>query len=387
MSDFAQAGLISTLQRLNDTHLESVTEELAALSRNAPVWLILPCHGGDLERPALLHILKSLRGARWLAGMIVSLNALPTTAHTRLFETFSGIPARFLWNERERLLPVARALGLTEIEPGKGVNVWTALGLLGGEQGDAIVVTQDCDVSSFRAMDLARLCYPLARRDLGYVYAKMYYSRVTDRLYGRVSRLFLAPLLQAMQRVAGHQPLLDFLLTFRYPLAGEAAMTLDVARQLPMSPGWGLEISQLCDLFRRVDPRAVCQVDGGTGYDHKHQPASSGLARMAGQIAAALYAQFAREGGPADAAFRSAVAAAYRREARLALRRSAALALINRLEFDSGSEEAMIEAFGAELDEIDLGPGRVTVLPAWSQLGSATSAVAAAVAALELVAP
>ena len=74
----------------------------------------------------------------------------------------------------------------------------------------------------------------------------MYYSRVTDRLYGRVSRLFLAPLLHALLRVAGHQPLLDFLLSFRYPLAGEVALTRELATTLPASSGWGLEIGSVC---------------------------------------------------------------------------------------------------------------------------------------------
>ena len=126
----------------------------------------------------------------------------------------------------------------------------------------------------------------------------MYYSRVTDRLYGRVSRLFLAPLLHAIVRVAGHQPLVDFLLSFRYPLAGEVALTRELAATLPASSGWGLEIGQLCEVFRRVDPREVCQVDGGAGYDHKHQPAATALAGMAAEIARELFAQLAAEGLP-----------------------------------------------------------------------------------------
>jgi glucosyl-3-phosphoglycerate synthase len=150
-------------------------------------------------------------------------------------------------------------------------------------------------------------------------------------------------------RVAGHQPLVDFLLSFRYPLAGEVALRRDLAAALPESRGWGLEIGQLCEIFRRVDPREVCQVDGGTGYDHKHQPAATALAAMAGEIARELFAQLAAEGLPNDAAFHAAVAAAYRREAAHALRRSASLALINRLPFDEVAERAIVEEFAARL--------------------------------------
>src|SRR5204863_692618 len=110
------------------------------------------------------------------------------------------------------------------VPAGKGRNVAAAFAHLAGSDC-AIVATQDCDVASFRRADLARLCYAVAHPQLGYRFAKMYYSRVTDRLYGRVSRLFLAPLLHAVVRVAGHQPLVDYLLSFRYPLAGEVALT------------------------------------------------------------------------------------------------------------------------------------------------------------------
>ena len=153
-----------------------------------------------------------------------------------------------------------------------------------------------------------------------------------------------------MVRVTGHVPLVDFLLSFRYPLAGEVAMTRELAASLRCSSGWGLEIGQLCEVFRRVDPREVCQVGGGAGYDHKHQPAATALAAMSGEIARELLRQCALEGLPADFAFRSALATAYRREAAHALRRSAHLALINGLPFDEAAETAIVETFAARLD-------------------------------------
>ena len=344
MSDFAQTGLITTLQRLNDTHLPKIERELAVLAHARPIALVLPCHGADLEKPALAHIVRELgEGPHFLAEIVVSMNGIGAEQFARVRQLFAALPMRqtFLWNDRPGTLPPA--LG------GKGGNVDAALRHLTGERTCAIIATQDCDVASFRRCDLARLCYAVAEPRIGFAFAKMYYPRVTDRLYGRVSRLFLAPLLHALLRVAGHQPLLDFLLSFRYPLSGEVAMTRETAAALRVAPGYGLEIGQLCEVFRHLDPRTVCQVDGGAGYDHKHQPAATALAAMAAEIAAELFRQCATEGLPSDAAFRAAVATAYRCEAGLALHRSASLALINDLPFDETAEREMVEVFAAQL--------------------------------------
>ena len=334
MSDFAQPGLITTLQRLNDAHLGEIERVLTDLARAQPIALALPCHGSDLERPALTHIVRELVGAEFLREIVVSMNGLDDTAFARARENFAPLPQRvtFLRNE----------------SGGKGGNVRAAFQHLAQSAECTIFATQDCDVASFRRADLARLCFAVAHPQLGYRFAKMYYSRVTDRLYGRVTRLFLAPLLHAIVRVAGHLPLVDFLLSFRYPLAGETALTRELAAALPASPGWSLEIGQLCEIFRSIDPREVCQVEGGPGYDHKHQPAATALADMAAEIARELLAQLAAEGHATS----PALAAAYRREAAHALRRSASLALINGLPFDTAVESAIVETFAARLEAL-----------------------------------
>jgi glucosyl-3-phosphoglycerate synthase len=340
MSDFAQTGLICTLQRLNDSHLARIEAELTDLAATRPIALVLPCHGRDVAQPAFEHLLGELREAAFLREVVFSVNGVEPAALEPLAARLAQLPQRttLLRNDAPR-----------GVAAGKGANVHAAFAHLAGAGECEIFVTQDCDVASFRCADLARLCYAIAHPRLGYRYAKMYYSRVTDRLYGRVSRLFLAPLLHALLRVAGHQPLLDFLLSFRYPLAGEVALTRELATTLPASSGWGLEIGQLCEVFRRVDPREVCQVDGGTGYDHKHQPAATALADMTQEIACELFQQLSAEGFPNDNAFRMAVVAAYRREAAHALHRSASLALINALPFDEAAEREIVETFAARL--------------------------------------
>jgi glucosyl-3-phosphoglycerate synthase len=335
VSDFAQPGLIATLQRLNDLHLPQIENELCELTGKKKIALVLPCHANDLGRPALAHIARELADAQFLSTVFLSVNGIGPDEFKSLHGDRLPIPGgRILWNSASR---------------GKGDNVANALEAICVQAEHDIVALQDCDVASFRRADLARLCYSVAHPELGYRFAKTYYSRVTDRLYGRVTRLFLAPLLHALVRVAGHHPLLDFLLSFRYPLSGEVAMTRELAAQLPRSSGWGVEISQLCAVFRRVDPREICQVDGGSGYDHKHQPATTALADMAGEIAGTLFDELAAEGLPQDSVFRASVAKMYRREAIHALKRSASLAKINGLPFDAEEEEGIVEAFAVRL--------------------------------------
>lgn len=344
MSDFAQTGLICTLQRLNDRHLGAIEEELTALSARQSIALVLPCHAADLERPAFASIVRELADARFLREIVLSTNGISEDEFERRHRgQLAGLPQKITLLCNDPPPASGAAPG------GKGRNVQLAFTALEAAAECSIVVTQDCDVASFRRADLARLCYAVAHPQLGYRFAKMYYSRVTDRLYGRVSRLFLAPLLHAVVRVAGHVPLVDFLLSFRYPLAGEVAMTRELAATLRCGAGWGLEIAQLCEVFRHVDPREVCQVDGGTGYDHKHQPATTALAAMVEEIARELLAQLAAEGLPQDAAFRSALARGYRQEGAHALRRSASLALINGLPFDEPGERAIVDCFADRL--------------------------------------
>ena len=93
--------------------------------------------------------------------------------------------------------------------PGIG---WIGLCDLKSDIGEAL--KKDCNADYFttdyREL-LARLCYPTANPNLNYEFAKGYYSRVSDRLYGRVTRLFMTPILRAMKSILGSLPLLEYL--------------------------------------------------------------------------------------------------------------------------------------------------------------------------------
>src|ERR1041385_3774330 len=157
MSDFAQTGLITTLQRLNDHHVGTLEAALAASAAEHPIALVLPCHARELDSLALAHIVRELSGATWIAEVIVSMNGLDAASYARAEALFASLPqqTRVLWNDRT---PAPNG------QPaGKGANVAAAFALLAREGRAALVATQDCDVATFRRSDLARLCYPVAR--------------------------------------------------------------------------------------------------------------------------------------------------------------------------------------------------------------------------------
>jgi glucosyl-3-phosphoglycerate synthase len=375
VSDFSQQGPITTLQRLNENGAE-IESQLERWARKTPIALVLPCHAAELGQPALEHLLDELTGVKFLREIVISMNGLDHQSVQHARKTFARLPQEhcILWNDSERAISARAAVG-GNFRPGKGLNVWTALGLLSQEARCRFVAILDCDVTTFRREMLARLCFACVAPELNYALAKMYYSRITDRLHGRASRLFLAPLLQAIVRVSGHQPLVGFLSSFRYPLAGECALRFDLAAALPFSAGWGLEIGILCEAFRQADPREICQVDGGSHYEHRHQTITAdpgtGLFYMCKQIADTLLGQLVEEGLPICDTFLGAVRGAFSLCAEDALRRFQHLALINGLAFDSAQEGTAVASFSGALGEACsefLSGAAPVALPAWQRV-------------------
>src|SRR3954471_14056188 len=94
MSDFAQTGLICTLQRLNDTHLARIEIELTDLAAARPIALVLPCHGRDLAQPAFTHLLEELRGAAFLREIVFSVNGVEPDEMGPLSTRLGQLPQR-----------------------------------------------------------------------------------------------------------------------------------------------------------------------------------------------------------------------------------------------------------------------------------------------------
>ena len=122
---------------------------------------------------------------------------------------------------------------------------------------------------------LARLVLPALDPIVDFDFVKAYYARFSDRLHGRVTRLFVSPLLAAFARLIGQDPYIRYLASFRYPLSGEFAVQRDLVSRMRLPSDWGLEIVTLFEALRHRAPVRICQVEIADRYEHKHQGLSA----------------------------------------------------------------------------------------------------------------
>jgi len=272
MADFHQGGAITTLHRLGSSDVKRLEDDLLRFSRSQPIALVLPCLSSELHGPGLKGIVDTLRGVRYLRQIVVSISGADEERGEyddmrALFdgvETLDGRPPILLWNSGSRVKALYQRLEAEGLEPGangKGRSTWIAFGYVLASDVSRVIAVHDCDIRTYDREFLARLCYPTVHPNLNYEFAKGYYGRVADRLYGRVTRLFVTPLLRAMKATLGALPLLEYLDSFRYPLAGECSMTTDLARINRIPSDWGLEIGTLVEVYRNCSPKRICQVE------------------------------------------------------------------------------------------------------------------------------
>jgi glucosyl-3-phosphoglycerate synthase len=263
---------------------------------------------------------------------------------------------------------------------GKGRSCWMAYGYILASRRAGVIGLHDCDIVNYKREMLARLCYPIANPNINFEFCKGYYARVSDRLHGRVTRLFMTPLLRALQSIVGYIPFLRYMDSFRYPLAGEFAMQADLARVVRIPSDWGLEVGVLAEIYRNCSTKRVCQVDIADEYQHKHQELSAddpekGLMRMAGDIGRSLFRILSAEGIRFDSGMMLSLLARYRRIAEDTVSRYHADAMINGLTFDRHEEETAAETFARALkmaaDDFFADPLGAPLIPNWNRVSAA----------------
>jgi glucosyl-3-phosphoglycerate synthase len=214
---------------------------------------------------------------------------------------------------------------------------------------------------------------------MNYDYCKGYYSRVTDRLHGRATRLLVTPLIRSLEKIIGYIPILTFFDSFRYPLAG-FAMDLDLARLIRIPGDWGIEVGVLAEVYRNTSLRRICQVDIAENYEHKHQDlspedASKGLYKMCVDICKSIFRTLASEGIVFSDGFFKTLVATYVNTAQDMLKRYEDDAAINSLFFDRHEESLAVETFtngirkAAEIITED--PLGVPLISSWDRVTSA----------------
>ncbi|WP_371376150.1 glycosyl transferase [Thalassotalea aquiviva] len=383
MGDFYQNGIITTLHNLSRRPVEDVEAELSEFSKKRPMGLVLPSLYSELQTKALPNIVNELKEVPYLSQIVIGLDKADETEYRHALEFFAQLPQhhRVLWNDGPRLKAIdkeLKELGLAPEQMGKGRNVWYCFGyMLACNQVESIAL-HDCDILTYDRNLLARLIYPVANPKFNYEFCKGYYARTANgTLNGRVSRLLVTPLIRALKKQVDDTEYLDYLDSYRYPLAGEFSFRIDVLNDLRIPSDWGLEIGVLAEMKRNYATNRLCQVDIADIYDHKHQDLSAedengGLSKMSIDIAKALFRKLAIQGTVFNAGRFRTIKATYYRIALDFIETYKNDAIINGLDLDVHKEEKAVELFAENI--IKAGqkfledPMETPFIPSWNRV-------------------
>jgi glucosyl-3-phosphoglycerate synthase len=385
MADFYQTGVVTTFHRFGQVDMERMENELTEFNKHHPIALVLPSIYAELEAGALPRIVQEIAKVPYLNEIVVTMGRTDKDQFKKAKEFFSILPqrTRIIWNtgpKISRLHDLLAESGLSVGEDGKGRSCWTAYGYILARESSKVIALHDCDVVNYSRELLGRLCYPVASPNIDYAFCKGYYARVTDRMHGRVTRLFVTPLLRSLQKLFGYLPLLTYLDSFRYPLAGEFSMLADLARINRIPSDWGIEMETLAEVYRNVSLKRVCQVELCETYEHKHQPLSAenpqtGLMKMAIDIAKAVFRNLAIEGASVSSSLLNTLVINYLRTAQDTIKRYNDDAALNGLQFDRHQESITVEAFTQAVQiagkEFIENPLYSPLIPNWNRVTSA----------------
>ncbi len=360
MGDFYQNGTVTTLHNMRYRPYEELERELIHFSKSRPMSLILPCLYSELDGPALPKIIDELVKVPYLEEIIIGLDKATEKEFQRAKKYFSRLPQHFriLWNDGPRMRALDQLLIDQNIAPremGKGRNAWYCFGYFNASDRSEAVALHDCDILTYTRHLLARLFYPVVDPTFNFKFCKGYYYRADDKkLNGRVARLLVTPLLRTLKRFFSSEPFLEYLDSFRYPLAGEFSMRADVTKTIRIPSDWSLEIGILSEVIRTNAIGRICQVDIADRYDHKHQNLSgsnpnAGLSKMSTEISRAIFAKLATNGVVFSKGLVRSIKAAYYRTALDFLDMYYADAVLNGLTLDRHGEENAIDLFAANV--------------------------------------
>lgn len=385
MSDFYQTGVVATFHKLGKGNLEEIESKLEGYARERPIALVLPSLYSELAGDALLRIIDQLKEVKYIKEIVVTLGPTSDREFQNAKQFFSVLPQKtsIIWNSGKRMKKIYRAIEAEDLPTGlegKGRSVWMAYGYVLAQREFNSIALHDCDIVTYSRDMLARLCYPVTNPSLDYDFCKGYYSRVTGKMHGRVTRLLVTPLIRALEKLIGDHPLLVFFDSFRYILAGEFSMDINLARVNKIPGDWGLEVGTLAEVYKNTSINRVCQVDIAENYEHKHQSlspedASKGLNKMCVDICKSIFRTLASEGIIFSDGFFKTLVATYARTAQDMLKRYEDDASINSLFFDRHEESLSVETFTSGIkraaEVITKDPLGVPLISSWDRVTAA----------------
>ena len=371
MSDFQQTSRVATLHDLGDRPICALIEEITRFSQSRPIALVIPCLGQEIGTPTFERILGVVGRLPYINEVVLGLNNASVDVYRQAILHCEQLPqrARALWLDGPRISSV-RSVLLPDMESvgGKGSNLWHCFGYLQGRGEAAVVAIHDADIVTYDARLLTRLVYAVADPDGPYRASKGYYARFDDKtLHGRLTRLLISPLAEVAVQLAPASVYAELIRNLRYPLAGELAIDMKLAGELPMSIGWGVELATLAELQQRIGDR-LCQVEVAARYDHRHRPmVLNGSETSLVNMAVSVTSEFIR-GLAEHAPTRELLARGYSEAAERFLEAFGYDARINGLRLDMSLERKAIGCFTeiiADTRETRKGEG---ALPSWSEV-------------------
>jgi glucosyl-3-phosphoglycerate synthase len=355
----------------------SMSNRLSALSEKSPSGLIIPMIDNDLKSAGLTKMINELNECTYLKKVFIALSAKDRRSYKetlRMCRNFE-IPCDVIWCNKPEVTTVLeelkkKDLDVTELS-GKGKDLWLAMGIASLELH--AFALHDADIAHYSRMLPTKLLYPVIEPNLDFFFAKGFYARInmeTRQMYGRIYRLFIDPLLEAMQQKCPNRSrFLEYLQTFSYALSGEIAIYSDLAMHLRIPSDWGFEIGLLAELFRNASYRRICEVDLGF-YEHKHKEVlTNGLLMTAEESFVTLLRTLAEtEGTEITEPFLQSLQVMYRRTAQDRIQQYYADAVCNNLRFDRHQEETWAESLASIIPSAGskyfVNPAK-TQLPSW----------------------
>ncbi len=354
-------GEVTTFRILLKQDQKRLQRRLTQSARHKKTILVIPLLASEFtaleNRPVFENILSQLSQVRYLYQIILGLDQASEDDALLLRDLLKQYKINnyiIQWNDGpifSQIYKVLNEAGFVFLEPGKGKNIFLSFGIALA-LGARVVGVLDADIRSFERGQINSLFYPVVVND--YDFSKAYYERISgDRLYGRVKRLLLDPLLIALRKKISEPKdykilgVVDFLMKFNYQLSGEVAFNSDVLKKMHFATNWGAEIFTLIEIYHKA--ASVAQVMfSQKPFDHKHQEVSEsdetkGLNRMAIDIVATLLNVLVEDEGleVSDDFFRD-LALVYSKIGEQRIKMYSEEAEFNNLSYDHDEEERLI---------------------------------------------
>jgi glucosyl-3-phosphoglycerate synthase len=342
---------IATIHDFN-LNFNYMSNRLCELKDKYPSGLIIPILGDDIRSIGIPKMVQELNQCEYLTKIIIALSTNDLKDYNealRLSKNFK-VPCKVAWCNKPEVLSVLeelkhKGLDVTTLQ-GKGKDVWIATGIASLDL--FAFALHDADIVTYDKMMPTKLLYPIIEPKLDFFFSKGYYARINTtnhKLYGRVNRLFIGPILEVLQEKLQYSKFLTYLQSFSYPLAGELAVYSDLVTHLRIPNDWGLELGLLAELYRNAAYRRICEVDLGI-YDHRHKNMNTDslLKTAEDSFITLLRTLTETENIEVSHPFLVSLQVAFRRLAQDKIRQYHAEAICNNFEFNRHEEEVDVDS-------------------------------------------